>query len=81
MAQNEYVGWLRLATRVLDRIPTRGDGEVSAAIAALKKIAPPAAGATGDATGINTPEWYAVPVGAACEAAGARLVAESFTGG
>ncbi|MBU4465303.1 MAG: hypothetical protein KKH75_05595, partial [Actinobacteria bacterium] len=29
MTQQEYNGWLQLASRVLGRIPTRGEGDVS----------------------------------------------------
>ncbi|WP_139327463.1 hypothetical protein [Microbacterium sp. RURRCA19A] len=81
MGQHEYDGWLQLATRVLDRVPTRGDGNVSASIAALKKIAPPVSDPAGGSTGIATREWNADAVGSACQAAGTPLAAQSFTGG
>lgn len=86
MAKQEYDGWLRLATRVLDRIPTTGEGGVSDGIAALKAAAPtiPAetipVGTSG--TPIGTPDWYnAAPLNDACNAAGYQLSAQGFTGG
>ena len=82
MSQQEYDGWLRLATRVLDRVPTRGEGAVSDAIAALKEAAPAIPiGAIG-ATSIGTSEWYvAAPLVEVCREAGSEIVTEGFTGG
>jgi hypothetical protein len=40
MAEQEQMGWYRLATRILSGVPTSGEGAVSDAIAALKSIAP-----------------------------------------
>lgn len=82
MKQQEYDGWLRLATRVLDRIPTRGEGGVSDGIAALKAAAPAIPAGTTGTPSIGTPEWYnAAPLADACSAAGYQIASEAFTGG
>lgn len=81
MDQDEYDGWLRLATRVLDRVPVRGDGQVSTDIDALKTIAPAVSISSNAATGIATRKWDVAPVDAACQEAGAPLQVQSFTGG
>lgn len=83
MLQQEYDGWYRLATRVLDRVPTTGQGAVSDAVTALKGIAPPIPSGTMASSGINTEEWYAAmaPLGEACTAAGGALTVESYIGG
>lgn len=82
MGQQEYDGWMRLATRVLDRVPERGEGPVSDAIVALKQAAPAIpAGAMGS-TDLGTPKWAnAAPLADLCSAAGYDLFAEGFTGG
>jgi hypothetical protein len=82
MTQHEYDGWMRLATRVLDRVPTRGEGAVSESIAALQEAAPAVRlGAMGSTT-IGTSDWYnAASLADACTAAGYQLAAEGFTGG
>lgn len=82
MSQKEYDGWMRLATRVLDRVPTRGEGAVSEAIAALKRENPPIPSGTYGATSLGSPgpNTSSSPVDA-CEAAGYQLFAEGFTGG
>lgn len=82
MGRQEHTAWLRLATRVLDRIPIRGEGAVSDAILALKQAAPAIpAGAIGP-TDIGTPEWYsAAELVDACSDAGYELSTEAFTGG
>ncbi|WP_342001472.1 hypothetical protein MRBLWH7_001869 [Microbacterium sp. LWH7-1.2] len=82
MTQQEYDGWLRLATRVLDRVPTSGKGAVSDAIAALKEAAPPLPQGAMGSTTLGTPELYnGASLADACSAAGAELAAEGFTGG
>ncbi|KAA9148458.1 hypothetical protein F6B41_07935 [Microbacterium lushaniae] len=82
MTQQEYDGWMRLATRVLDRVPTRGEGAVSDAITKLKEVAPAIPVGTGGAANIGTPEWIAAaPLADACIAAGYPLHVEGFTGG
>ncbi|WP_108251359.1 hypothetical protein [Planctomonas deserti] len=83
MTQREFNGWMRLATRVLDRVPTRGEGAVSEAVAALKAAAPPIPSGSDGATSIGDAEWNATATSpaAACDAAGYQLFAEGFTGG
>ncbi len=81
MTQQEYDGWLRLATRVLDRVPTTGEGAVSDAIASLKTIAPAVPEASTGPTNIGTAEWNAVPLADACKAAGSDLQVQAFAGG
>lgn len=82
MTQQEYDGWLRLATRVLDRVPTSGEGAVSDAIATLKAAAPPLSQGAVGSTEIGTQEWYtAASLADACAAAGGQLAADAFTGG
>lgn len=81
MTQRENDG-LRLATRVLDRVPTRGEGAVSDAIAALKEISPAVPAGTLGATAIASPEWYAAaPLADACSTAGQQIIVEGFVGG
>ncbi|MBW9119063.1 hypothetical protein JNB63_03060 [Microbacterium trichothecenolyticum] len=82
MTQQEYNGWLRLATRVLDRVPTSGEGAVSDAITELKEAAPPIALGAMGSTNLGTHEWYSsTSLADACAAAGTQLSAEGFTGG
>ena len=83
MAAQEQQGWYRLATRVLDGVPTRGAGEVSDAVAALKDSAPMVdLGAMGT-TGIGSADWNTAVQGLseACTAAGAEMAIEMYTGG
>ena len=83
MAAQEQQGWYRLATRVLDRLPTRGEGAVDAALADLKAAAPVIALSANGASGIGSPGWedgYRA-MSEACADAGAELGLESFTGG
>ena len=83
MAAQEQQGWYRLATRVLDGVSTRGEGEVSDAAAALKGVAPVIAlGAVGT-TGIGSAEWNSAvqALSDACAAAGAEMAIEMYTGG
>ncbi|TXK20403.1 hypothetical protein FVP99_01860 [Microbacterium wangchenii] len=82
MSQKEYDGWMRLATRVLDRVPTRGEGAVSDAIAALKTEYPPIPAGTQGVTGIGKPVPNTVPSPVdACDAVGYQIFGEGFTGG
>ena len=83
MERQEQEGWLRLATRVLDRIPSTGDGDVSDALAAAKDAAPAVPlGAYGPPT-IESDEWAdaANDLVDACNAAGVEFAVERFTGG
>ncbi|MCK6068514.1 MULTISPECIES: hypothetical protein [Microbacterium] len=82
MTQQEYDGWQRLATRVLGRIPTSGDGPVSDAMEVLQKLAPAIPNGMARPTKIGTAEWWAAaPIGEACARAGYQLAGEGFTGG
>ncbi len=83
MSQREFDGWMRLATRVLDRVPTRGEGAVSEAVVALKAAAPPIPSGTVSETSFGDPEWNmtAASPADACGTAGYQLFAEGFTGG
>jgi hypothetical protein len=83
MEAQEQQGWDRLATRVLDRIPTRGQGAVSDAVAALKEAAPAIPVGVIETTGVGSPEWASGSraVVDACADAGADVMGEGFTGG
>lgn len=83
MTQKEHDGWYRLATRVLDRVPTSGDGTVSDTITALKEAAPAIRSGALGKSGIGTDAWITAgdPLLQACTEAGSDLVSESFTGG
>jgi hypothetical protein len=83
MQAQEQQGWYGLATRVLDRVPTRGEGAVSDAVAALKKVAPAAAQGVDGTQGIDTAEWGrdTQALDSACTAAGSQLAVIGFTGG
>lgn len=83
MAAQEQQGWYRLAVRVLDGVPTRGEGAVSDAAAALKNAAPAIdLGAMGT-TGIGSAEWNIGldEMSAACTETDAETAVEMFTGG
>ena len=79
----EHDGWERLATRVLDRLPTTGEGAVSEVIAQLRETAPAIASGAGFSTGIGSAGWHegVRALLEACQSAGSDLAAEAFTGG
>lgn len=83
MSSHEQEGWYRLATRVLDRVPTRGEGPVSEAVAALREVAPPLELAAYGTAAVGSDEWNAVTARAheACADAGSEIATTSFTGG
>lgn len=84
MDTQEHAGWHRLATRVLDRLPSTGDSAVHTAVAQLQEIAPAApAGAVASTDGVRSPEWYEAEevLGAACDDLGVPLTINVFTGG
>lgn len=82
MAQQEYDGWLRIATRVLHSVPDSGEGAVSEALAALKEAVPRIPTGTIRPTNIDSTEWdSSTSVIAACEDAGYLVSAEGFVGG
>ncbi|TFC54499.1 MULTISPECIES: hypothetical protein [unclassified Cryobacterium] len=83
IAAQEQEGWYRLATRVLDGVPTSGDGAVSEAADALKNVAPAIdLGAMGT-SGIGSAEWDSAleDMSDACSEANAETAVEMFTGG
>ena len=83
MAEQEQQGWYRLAARVLDRVPTSGDGAVSDAVEALKDVVPaPAPGAMGTSA-FGSDEWNNAQhvLASACTEAGLELTISMFTGG
>ncbi|MET4099215.1 hypothetical protein ABIB37_001452 [Agrococcus sp. UYP10] len=83
IGQQEHDGWERLATRVLDRVPTTGEGAVSEAITQLRDSAPPIALGAAYSAGIGSTSWND-GIGAlleACQSAGSDLATEAFTGG
>lgn len=84
MEAQEHAGWYRLATRVLDRLPSTGDGAVHTAIAQLQEIEPAApSGAVASPDGVRSPEWYEAEevLRAACDGLGVPLTMNVFTGG
>ncbi|MGN7701305.1 hypothetical protein [Cellulosimicrobium sp. ES-005] len=83
MDAQEHDGWYRLATRVLDRLPSGGDSAVQTAIGELQAAAPVASGASAEPTGVRSAEWDAAAsdLGDACDAVGAPLTIAMFTGG
>lgn len=82
MEPQEHRGWHALATRVLDRLPSTGDGPVHSAVAELKAVAVPA-GRGQAPEGVRSLEWYAAEeaLGAACDELGTPLAISMFTGG
>ena len=84
MQAQEHEGWYKLATRVLDRVPSTGDSAVRSAIADLQQIAPAIApGAVYEPVGVRSPEWYDAQevLSAACDDLGVPLAISVFTGG
>jgi hypothetical protein len=79
----EQDGWYRLATRVLDRVPSSGDGAVSDAVAALQEVAPAIRLGASRATGIGSVQWDTADraLAEACADAGVEMAVEMFTGG
>ena len=84
MGAQEHRGWYRLATRVLGRLPSAGDGVVRGAIADLQEVAPAVSAGAGEAPGgVRSTEWYDAQeqLGAACDDLGVPLTISVFTGG
>ncbi len=84
MAAQEQRGWYELATRVLDRLPSDGDGAVRSAVAALQEAVPEVpTGTAAESTGVGSPAWAQAEaeLATACEDAGAPLSLRVFTGG
>ena len=83
MAAQEQQGWYRLATRVLDRVPTSGEGDVSNAASELKDAAPAISLGAMASSGIGSAEWNdgLDQLSLACADAGAETAIQMFTGG
>jgi len=83
MGAQEHDGWYRLATRVLDRLPSDGDSAVQTAIGELQEAAPVTSGASAESTGVHSPEWddAEADLGDACDEVDAPLTITMFTGG
>ncbi|MFS0892705.1 hypothetical protein [Microbacterium sp. 179-I 3D3 NHS] len=83
MEEQEQLGWYRLATRVLARIPSPDEGAVAEALAAVSDAAPAVTQGAAGAPGIGSEEWNLAvnDLATACAAAGYDLAAEGFTGG
>lgn len=79
----ERDGWYRLATRVLDRIPTSGEGAVHSAVVQLKEAAPSIPLGANRSSGISSDEWFGGldALMAACSDIGVETGLEAFTGG
>lgn len=83
MATQEQKGWYRLAARMLDRVPTSGDGAVSDAVIALKDAAPATPQGVMGTTWVGSDAWnsHMEAMSTACSDAGSELGIEMFTGG
>jgi hypothetical protein len=83
MAQMEKDGWNMLGTRVLDRVPSRGEGDVSDALAALKEVAPVIGPGAVQEVKIGSDEWNGAlgDMSDVCAEAGSELAISMFTGG
>ena len=84
MDEREYQGWLRVATRVLSRIPADPSTSIGAAIANAQDVAPATPiGIIGDDFDALSGEWGAASLAVyeACEAEGVPVVGEGFSGG
>ena len=82
--EQEYQGWLRIATRALSRIDADVATTLGAAIANAQDVAPATPiGMTGDPFDPLAADWgdASLAVRAACEAEGFPPVGEGFTGG
>ncbi|NYE21604.1 hypothetical protein BJ991_003632 [Microbacterium immunditiarum] len=83
MSAQEQGGWYRLATIVLDRVPTRGEGAVSATVAALQAVVPPVPLAAMGRGEIGSDGWDQQwsAVFQSCADAGSEIATVAFTGG
>jgi hypothetical protein len=83
MTTEEQQNWYRMATRVLDRVPTSGAGSVSEAVTNLQTEFPPIAPGGMGATAIGTDKWDTAysAVYDSCEKAGFTIETWGFTGG
>jgi hypothetical protein len=83
MSADEQQGWLRLATRVQDRIPSANEGPIAVALTELKDAAPAIPSGSVHVPGIRSDEWMtaASSLREACDAAGYEVTSEGFVGG
>ena len=84
MQDQEHQGWMRVAARVLSRIPADVSTSIGAAIANAQEVAPATPiGLVGEEWDPLSTEWGSASesVRAACEAEGTPVVGEAFTGG
>ena len=83
MEAQERDGWYRVATRVLDRIPTRGTGDVHDAIEELREAAPAVKLGAVLPVGIGSTAWVSgwASLTEACAAQGFDMASEAFTRG
>jgi hypothetical protein len=83
-AEQEYLGWLRLATRELSRIDANVATALGAAIANAQDVAPATPiGAVAEPFDALSTEWgdASLAVRQACTAEGIEFAIEGFTGG
>jgi hypothetical protein len=83
MATQEQQGWYRLASRVLDRVPTRGEGAVSDAIASLKHAVPAVAPGAMALSAFGSDDWNRGQQALfdACADVDVDVAIQMFTGG
>jgi hypothetical protein len=83
MATQEQQGWYRLASRVLDRVPTRGEGAVSDAIASLKHAVPAVAPGAMPLSAFGSDAWNSGQQALfdACADVDVEITIQMFTGG
>ena len=83
MAEQEQQGWYRLASRVLDRVPTRGEGAVSDAVAALKHAVPAVTPGAMGMSAFGSDDWNSAQklLFNACADVGVEVTIQMFTGG
>ncbi|UFU04361.1 hypothetical protein LQF12_07225 [Ruania suaedae] len=84
MEAQEHEGWYRLATRVLDRLPSGEGSAVRQAIAELQEVAPAISLGAGEGpSGVQSTEWHEAQgaLGDACDDLGVPLSTSVFTGG
>lgn len=83
MAEQEQQGWYRLASRVLDRVPTRGEGAVSDAVTALKDAVPAITPGAMGTSAFGSSAWNSAQKSMidACADVSAEVTIQMFTGG
>jgi hypothetical protein len=83
MEVQEQQGWYRLASRVLDRVPTTGQGAVSDALAALKEVVPAITPGAMGTSAFGSSEWNSGyrTLSDACADVDVEMTIQMFTGG